>query len=37
MACEGTGQNAGYQREGLLPSHQVIGRNLVDMLLHAVV
>lgn len=36
-ASERTAQTAGYQREGLLRSHQVIGRSRVDMLLYAAV
>lgn len=35
IASERTAQTVGYQREGLLRSHQVIGRNRVDMLLFA--
>lgn len=37
MASERTAQAAGYQSEGLLRSHQVIGGNRVDMLLYAAV
>lgn len=36
-ASEGTAQSAGYQREGLLRSHQMIGDSRVDMLLYAAV
>ena len=36
-ASERTAQLTGYQREGLLRSHQVIGRDRVDMLLYAAV
>lgn len=32
-----TAEAAGYQREGLLRSHQVIGKRRVDMVLHAAV
>ena len=36
-ASERTAHTAGYQHEGLLRSHQVIGSNRVDMLLYAAV
>lgn len=36
VASERTARTAGYQREGLLRRHQMIGGNRVDMLLYAV-
>ena len=35
VASERTAQVAGYQREGLLRRHQMIGKSRVDMLLYA--